>query len=80
VIIHVILHVITLRISCARQTLPEQNSVAATGRNPRAVWVGVCHDGGGSLPLERTVDGFLPPSKERVLAVVMQVLFFNQEN
>jgi len=67
------------RISSARRTLPAQSSVSAMGHNPRVVGVHAGHDGGGSLPLERTPDGFLP-SKERVLVVLMQVLFFDQEN
>jgi hypothetical protein len=67
------------RISSAWRTLLAQSSVSAMGHNPRVVGVHAGHDGGGSLPLERTPDGFLP-SKERVLVVLMQVLFFDQEN
>ena len=69
------------RISSARRTLPAQSSVSAMGRNPRAVGVGAAgHDvAGSSLPLDRTAEGFLP-SKERVLSLLMQVLFFDQEN
>ena len=36
-------------------------------------------DGGGSLPSHRTADKLLP-SKERVLLVLMQVLFFDQKD
>jgi hypothetical protein len=67
------------RISSAQQTLPAQSSVSAMGRNPRAVGVGAGHHDGGSLPSERTADGFLP-SKERVLMLLMQVLFFDQKD
>jgi hypothetical protein len=49
------------------------------GRNQRAVVVGACHHDRGSLPSERTADRFLH-SKERVLVVLMQVLFFNQKD
>jgi hypothetical protein len=67
------------RISSALQTLPAQSTVSAMGRNPRAVGVGACHHVGGSLPSERTADGFLP-SKECELLLLMQVLFFNQKD
>ena len=56
-----------------------QSSVSAMGHNPRAVGVGDCRDGGGSLPLQRTAYGLFP-SKERVLAVLMQVLFFGEHD
>ena len=67
------------RISSTRRTLPVHSSVSAKGRNSRAVGAGACHRDGGSLPLKRTADGYLP-SKERVLVVLMQVLFFDQKD
>jgi hypothetical protein len=68
------------RIASARRTLPAQSSVLAMGSNPRAVGVGSgCDVAGGSLPLDRTAEGFLP-SKERVLSLLMQVLFFDQKD
>jgi hypothetical protein len=67
------------RISSARRMLPARSSVLATGRNQHAVGVGACRVGGGSSPLERTADGFLR-SRERVLAVLMQVMFFDQQD
>jgi hypothetical protein len=68
------------KISSARRTLPAQSSISAMGRNPRAVGIDAgCDVGAGSLPLDRTSDGFLP-SKERVLLVLMQVLFFDQQD
>lgn len=69
------------RISRARRTLPAHSSVSAMGNNPRAVGVvavGGCA-GGASLPSRRSADRFLP-SKERVLAVLMQALFFDQKD
>ena len=66
-------------ISSARRTMPAQSTVSAMGSNPRAVGIGAGHDGGGSLLLVRTVDGFLP-SKKRVLLVLIKVLFIDQKD